>query len=329
MSTSGLADIAARWRRLNLWMRLGAVAGLVLITATVVILAGAPAGAEEPGLSVEPSTATPTPTATATPSPTPTPEPTPTPDPDAPVPAATIEPGGQAGLTNPSSQGFGPPPAEDWAPASPNDAGVLRMVSSDLGIDHAVDTLGVTDGRLDSPGAEEGSHAVGWYASSGGYEFGVPARRGNAIFSAHETWNHMQGPFYNLHRAHIGDEIFLDMANGERRHYQVASVTRYPVSTMPMAEILWPSERPEGEEWITLYTCGGEIVYGDDGFGDYLARDVLVAKWVGSSLPRPEPTAPADPDYGPPGLLDVEVEVDVDLGVDVEAGLDVGVSLGE
>ena len=51
---------------------------------------------------------------------------------------------------------------------------------------------------------------------------------------------------------------------------------------------MWPSDRPEAQEWLTLYTCGGEIIYGDRGFGDYLARDVLVAKWVGIGGPEAE-----------------------------------------
>ena len=165
---------------------------------------------------------------------------------------------------------------------------VVTMVAPSIGIDHYITTVAVVDGQMLSPKADEGSYAVGWYPSDHQWTFGVPGEAGNVVFSAHETWNKMQGPFFNLHRAHVGDDIYLVMADGERRQYQVARVTRYPVTTMPMAHVLWPKDRPEAEEWITLYTCGGEILYDASGFGTYFDRDVLIAKWVGSEYPQPD-----------------------------------------
>jgi hypothetical protein len=44
-----------------------------------------------------------------------------------------------------------------------------------------------------------------------------------------------------------------------------------------MNEIVWPVNK-DGE-WITLITCGGRIVYDQvTGFGEYLDRDVVVAR---------------------------------------------------
>ena len=197
------------------------------------------------------------------------------------MPAERIDLGTSANLANIASQGFPPPPPMEAAYV-PNEAGVARIVAPTLGIDHYLATVGIVENQMETP--EDGSYAVGWYASTGGWEFGVPGEIGNSIFTAHETWAHMQGPFYQLHQARQGDEIYLDMADGERRHYQVMSVTRYDAATMPMGEILWPSDRPAYEEWLTLYTCGGEIVYGANGYGDYAQRDVLVARWVGSTF---------------------------------------------
>lgn len=247
------------------------------------------AGEPEPGtLAVAVETATPA--TTPSPSPTPTAEPTPEPWPR---PAARIPLGEHAGLSNPMSAHF--PPAEPDARFSePNEARVVRMVAPSLGIDHHVITLGVTNGGMDAPPASD-AHAVGWYApGSGGYDFGVPGTADNSVFAAHESWSKAQGPFYRLHEARTGAEIYLDMADGERRIYQVARVTRYTLAEIPMREVLWPSDRPKHEEWLTLYTCGGEIIYGGNGFGDYLARDVLVAKWVGSTrTPVPDANAAA------------------------------------
>ena len=154
------------------------------------------------------------------------------------------------------------------------------MVSPALGLDHYIEPIGITNEQMQSPDAD-GNYAVGWYTSDDVYQFGSPGQPGNSVFSSHETWQHLQGPFYDVHQARLGDEIYLDMVSGERRRYQVFRVMRYPAATLPMAETLWPRERPKDEEWLTLYTCGGRIVYDGTGYGDYLDRDVIIAAWVG------------------------------------------------
>jgi len=258
-------------------------ARLLSLTA-LAVLGGAlvACGGGDPEIVVE--TGTPTPSATSTPSPTPTPEP------EWPIPAEEIAPGDVAspGLVNATSVNLPPPPQLVRNP-EPNDGGIVRMFSPALGLNHVIETVGVTDGVMDTP--LDGSYAVGWYPPDRSHKFGVPDKEGNLVFSAHETWNHMQGPFYNVHKAHIGDDIYLEMADGEIRHYQVARMTRYPLQEMPMGEVLWPSDRPEAEQWMTLYTCGGDIIYDERGYGDYLARDVLVAKWVGFGGPEDLPAS--------------------------------------
>jgi len=261
------------------------VGGAVLLGATAAAISAAGANSDPPPATtdviVETTTPTPIPTAT----------PTPTPEPKGPIPAARVQPGPAAGLVNATSIGFPLPPPLEVA-SEENRAGIVRMVSPALGIDAPIEVVGITNGQMDSPDASS-NHAVGWYPPSSQYGFAIPGRGGNAIFSAHETWGHMQAPFYLLHNAAIGDSIFLDMEDGERREYQVIRVTRYPIDSIPMEEVLWPSDRPKNEEWITLYTCGGEIIYDERGYGDYLERDVLVAVWVGSTTVPPEPTAAA------------------------------------
>lgn len=288
-SESPVPSPLGRLARLHPWVRLsvGAVTGVAVLGVVAVSFLGSGEAQESGAIQVTVETATPTPSPTATP----TPEPTEVPWP---IPAERIAPGDSAGLSNPASEGF-PAPAPATYTSEPNEGRIVRIVSPALGLDHHITTLGVTDGMMDAPGAEESTHAVGWYLpGSGGYAFGTPGEADNSVFAAHESWNHEQGPFYLLHAARIGDELYLDMEGGERRHYQVARVTRYLVNEMPMREVLWPSDRPKHEEWLTLYTCGGEIVYGTNGFGDYLSRDVLVAKWVGSSrTPVTTPTTAA------------------------------------
>lgn len=165
---------------------------------------------------------------------------------------------------------FPPPPPRDSVPPA-NGAGIARLLAPSLGLDHYIEVDRIIDNQMESP--RDGSYAVGFYS-----DFDRPGTGGNSIFSAHETWNHLQGPFYQLNQAKAGDEVAVVMADGKQFRYRVFSNTRYQVDTMPMAEILWPSKRPPGEEWLTLFTCGGRIVYDNSGFGEYLDRDVVVAK---------------------------------------------------
>lgn len=143
-----------------------------------------------------------------------------------------------------------------------------------LGIDNYIEEVPVINNVMQAP--VDGVYAIGWYP-----DYSKPGWGQNSVFSAHETWNRSQGPFYTLHLAVPGDEIIVTMDNGIQYHYEVMTNIRYEEASMPMGEIIWPSDRPEGEEWITLITCGGRIVYSDgSGYGEYLDRDVVQARRV-------------------------------------------------
>lgn len=166
-------------------------------------------------------------------------------------------------------KGFPPPP-----PAIRISTGPVRRFSIlRLEMDHAIEVLKMSPaGELPTPA--DASYRVGWYV-----DFGQPGEGGNAVFTAHETWNHFQAPFFNLHRAETGDEVIIDMADGRRLTYAVLSNVRYDVRTIPMNDIVRPAN--QGAEAITLITCGGRIVYDEKtGYGEYLDRDVVVARRV-------------------------------------------------
>ncbi len=151
---------------------------------------------------------------------------------------------------------------------------VARIVITRLAVDHGIETLGVgADGYMQSP--RDGVNAVGWY-----HEWATPGRAGNSVFSAHETWDYRHGPFYALVRAKIGDEVTIRMTSEAVHRYVVASNRRYQADTMPVGNIIWP-DMPASEEWVTFITCGGRFVPTGDGLGEYLDRDVIVAKRVG------------------------------------------------
>jgi sortase (surface protein transpeptidase) len=201
--------------------------------------------------------------ATDTPGPSPTATPTPlTPTPTT-VPRST--PNG-TGLV------FDPPPPRGSAPPA-NAYGIARITAPRLNLDSYIETLHIANGEMETP--TDGSYSVGFYP-----DYPKPGESGNAIFSAHETWNHMQGPFYFMHLAQPGDDIYVQMTDGSTYHYQVLTYNRYDINTIPMDEVLTPTKRPFAAQWLTLITCGGRIVYDSTGFGEYLDRDVVVAKRI-------------------------------------------------
>ena len=201
------------------------------------------------------ATAAPTATPTATPTAVPTPRPE---DP------ALLE-----AIARPT---FPPPPAPRGVSAYAGGP-VARISAPRVHLDHPIERVEVVGGEMQAP--IDGNYTVGWYP-----QFERPGSAQNVVFSAHETWGHMQAPFFFLSFARLGDEIFIDMADGARLRYEVMSNIRYQVDYMPMQHILWPADRGATEERITLITCGGRIVYGADGFGEYLDRDVVVARRV-------------------------------------------------
>ena len=210
------------------------------------------------GLTVK--TAEPGKTETATPPPTPTP-----------VAAITPSP---IGFSNPGvNAGEFPAPPPNPVAEPKEVLGLSRVVSRALAIDHYIERVGIVNNEMEAP--EDGVYAIGWFP-----EYGKPGHGGNIVITAHETWNHMRGPFYGLNKAKLGDEIEVRQADGKTLVYKVISNKRYAVNNIPMGDIIWPGIRPSNEEWLTLLTCGGRIEYNSAGFGEYLDRDVVVARRV-------------------------------------------------
>jgi len=162
---------------------------------------------------------------------------------------------------------------------TPFDGKIARMVAPSLGIDHAIEEIGLLpNNQLDTP--HDGVNKVGWY-----YIYDKPGFGRNAVFAAHVNYNFKPGPFANLYRAKPGDRITIQMENGPAYVYEVFFFQRYDVNTIPMGDLIAGvvngTPRPEGEEWITLITCGGRFVATQpNGLGEYLDRDVVVARRI-------------------------------------------------
>jgi hypothetical protein len=160
---------------------------------------------------------------------------------------------------------------------TPFDGAVARFRIPSLDVDAAVEPIGLLPTNvLDTP---KDPHNVGWYDIPG---YDKPGFGGNAVFSAHvDYWPDIRGPFYNLRNVNPEDIIEVVMEDGTVYRYRVISYKRYPVDNIPMGDLIWPQEKPDDVEWITMITCGGRFQkLSDEGWGDYLDRDVVVAERI-------------------------------------------------
>lgn len=174
-------------------------------------------------------------------------------------------------------------PSETTGPTAtptPYDGPVTRLMIPRFGVDTPVEQLGVTpDNYLDTPANPLNS---GWYGNG---LSDLPGWSGNATFSAHYNQliggNWHDGPFKHLKEMAEGDQIVVVMGNGDVYRYEMVSYARYEEATFPTGELLAGDGKPEGEEWITLITCGGRTgVLDSRGVGDFLDRDVVIARRI-------------------------------------------------
>lgn len=156
----------------------------------------------------------------------------------------------------------------------PFDGKVARIIAPSIGLDHGIEEIGVTNNQLDVP--VDGVNKVGWYSI---YE--QPGHGKNSLFAAHINFNKKVGPFAHLAEIQKLDRISLEMEDGPTYVYEVIFYRRYDLTTIAMGELIDANDRPSGEEWITLITCGGDFV-ADPGseFGHYLQRDVVIARRI-------------------------------------------------
>ncbi len=173
---------------------------------------------------------------------------------------------------------------------TPYDGTPVIMRIPALGVEAPIEAIGLVAGRnqLDVPAPRN----VGWYDIYDKPGFGT-----SSLYSAHKDYHpDIRGPFHALTDIEEGDRIVVVMDDGREYVYEVFFQRRYVTGEMPMHDLIWPHRaedpelrRPAGEEWITLYTCGGEFVSYDGesgGPGYYVHRDVVIARLVERVLPE-------------------------------------------
>ena len=177
----------------------------------------------------------------------------------------------------PTPTSFVPRPTVQFATPTPvpYDGNLIRLQIPRFKVDSMVESIGLKpNNELETP---RDPLKTGWYNI-----YDKPGFHGNSVFSAHvDYYPNIIGPFNKLAKLDKDDEIVVIMENGLAYRYKVIRKQRYDVKTMPMGDLIWPKEKPDGIEWITLITCGGEFVASRPGGpGEYLNRDVVVAERV-------------------------------------------------
>ena len=204
-------------------------------------------------------------------------------EPEAPSPTATATPTATPATATPTAAPATPTPA-------PYDGEPVIMRIPRLGVEAPIEAIGIIEGRnqLDVPAPRN----VGWYDVYDKPGFGT-----SSLYSAHKDYHpDIRGPFYALTELEAGDRIVVVMDDGREYVYEVFFQRRYATGDMPMRDLISPERaedpelrRPASEEWITMYTCGGEFVSYDGnagGPGYYVHRDVVIARLVERVLPE-------------------------------------------
>jgi LPXTG-site transpeptidase (sortase) family protein len=124
---------------------------------------------------------------------------------------------------------------------------IARLLIPAIKVDAEVNPRGVLpDGAMEDP---KGPTEVAWYTFSA-----LPNHAGNIVMAGHVDYiNYGAAVFYNISKLKEGDEIQIDLENGERAVYHVTVVTSYEAATAPVDEIVGPTD----VETVTLITCGG------------------------------------------------------------------------
>lgn len=107
------------------------------------------------------------------------------------------------------------------------------------------------------------------------YDFSSrPGTGGNAVFSGHFDYaGYGPAVFWDLRKLRYGDHIDLILSDGSIHRYQVVSSQTYPVSQIPVMDIIGPT----AYEAITLITCAGRF---DPSLRQYDERLIVRAQRV-------------------------------------------------
>jgi LPXTG-site transpeptidase (sortase) family protein len=152
--------------------------------------------------------------------------------------------------------------AAQEAHAAPAPSLPTRLLVPAIDLDSPIVALGVdSKGNMDVPSGT--TNNVGWYR--GGT---VPGSDGAAVLDAH-----VFAAFKNLHRLHVGSDLYVISDHGTKLHFRVQSMETYKLAEIPLTTLF----RVGGEPGLNLITCAGTFL---PSAGTYSHRLVVYATLV-------------------------------------------------
>lgn len=132
-------------------------------------------------------------------------------------------------------------------PTSPN-----RLIISSIGVDTAVETVGMLhDGNLATPSLSPWDD-VGWYAAGP-----RPGEVGSAVIDGHlDRPGGSPAVFWNLRHMHVGDSVMIIDAAGGTERFRVTRIALYHPRHAPIQEIFGD----ESGSYLNLITCAGDWI---------------------------------------------------------------------
>ncbi len=90
------------------------------------------------------------------------------------------------------------------------------------------------------------------------------AAEGATVLAGHVNWKGLTGPFDELWRAAVGQDVTVVDTAGRTFRYRVGKVETVPKDALPSRAV--ELFGPRGEHRLVLVTCGGRWVGGDTGY---------------------------------------------------------------
>jgi LPXTG-site transpeptidase (sortase) family protein len=123
------------------------------------------------------------------------------------------------------------------------------------------------DGTVQVPPLEE-HNLTGWY------EYGpAPGQRGPAVILGHVDSTTGISVFYYLKNMHVGDKVYVTLADGKVAAFAVDGLQRVAKDAFPTASVYGRSGYPS----LRLITCGGPF---DKATGHYVDNVIVYAHLV-------------------------------------------------
>lgn len=163
-----------------------------------------------------------------------------------------------ADATTPSTEPPPPPPPAAQAPGTVKlpQGGLATLVRKEV----------TADGVLPVP---EGVGEATWW----GVDLG--AAEGATVLAGHVNWKGLTGPFDELWRAAVGQDVTVVDTAGKTFRFRVSQVVTVRKDELPRRAV--ELFGPRGDHRLVLVTCGGRWVGGDTGYEE---NQVVVASPV-------------------------------------------------